>query len=46
MVFLGRVNGSEVAYGLLAELFWLVVFIVLSRWLFRHGLRRYSAYGG
>jgi ABC-2 type transport system permease protein len=45
-IFLGKVQGMDLLYGLLAELIWTVVFIVLSRILFRLGLRRYSAYGG
>jgi ABC-2 type transport system permease protein len=45
-VFLGKVQGPDLVYGLLAELAWAVFFVVLSRWLYRLGLRRYSAYGG
>jgi ABC-2 type transport system permease protein len=45
-VFLGKISGSQLAYGLLGEFIWAVVFIVLSRWLYGRGLRRYSAYGG
>jgi len=45
-VFVGKVHGSELAYGLLQEFIWAVVFIGLSRWLYHVGLRRYSAYGG
>jgi ABC-2 type transport system permease protein len=45
-VFLGKVKGSDLWTGLLAELFWAVAFIVLARVLFRMGLRRYSAFGG
>ncbi len=45
-VFLGKIRGEELVWGLLGELAWAVVFFVLSRWLFRLGLRRYSAYGG
>jgi ABC-2 type transport system permease protein len=45
-VFLGKVQGADLAYGLLTELAWAVFFIVLARLLFRFGLRRYSAYGG
>jgi ABC-2 type transport system permease protein len=45
-VFLGKIEGAELAYGLLIELAWVTAFIVLSRWLYRLGLRRYSAYGG
>jgi len=45
-VFLGKIQGDDLAYGLAAEVGWIVFFIVLSRCLFRLGLRRYSAYGG
>jgi ABC-2 type transport system permease protein len=45
-VFLGRITGSDLLYGLLAEAAWVLFFIMLSRWLYRLGLRRYSAYGG
>jgi ABC-2 type transport system permease protein len=45
-IFLGKVQGADLAYGLFGEFIWAVVFIVLSRWLYRRGLRRYSAYGG
>jgi ABC-2 type transport system permease protein len=45
-VFLGKIEGEELAHGLLAELAWAVAFIVLARVLYRLGLRRYSAYGG
>jgi ABC-2 type transport system permease protein len=45
-VFLGKVQGVELVYGLLTELAWSVAFILLARVLFRLGLRRYSAYGG
>jgi ABC-2 type transport system permease protein len=46
VVFMGKVQGEELAYGLLIELAWGLVFFVLSRWLYHRGLRRYSAYGG
>jgi ABC-2 type transport system permease protein len=46
IVFLGEVQGRALVEGLLMELAWAVVLIVLSRWLFARGLRRYSAYGG
>lgn len=45
-VLLGKVEGADLAYGLLVELAWAVVFCVMARWLYRTGLRRYSAYGG
>ena len=46
MVFLGKVQGWDLVWGLLAELAWALAFIVLARLLYRVGLRRYSAYGG
>jgi ABC-2 type transport system permease protein len=46
MVLLGKVQGWDLVYGLLAEVAWAGLFIVLARLLYRAGLRRYSAYGG
>lgn len=46
MIFLGKVPPEALGRELLIQVFWAVVFIVLSRWLYRLGLRRYSAYGG
>jgi len=46
MVFLGKVEGPALETELLIQLAWAVVFFVASRWLYRIGLRRYSAYGG
>jgi ABC-2 type transport system permease protein len=45
-VFLGKVQGAELAQGLLVEVAWAVALIVMARVLFRRGLRHYSAYGG
>jgi ABC-2 type transport system permease protein len=45
-VFLGKVQGTDLILGLLAELIWAVVFIGVARVLYRLGLRRYSAFGG
>jgi ABC-2 type transport system permease protein len=46
VVFQGKVQGWSLVIGLLAELAWAGFFIVLARWLFQRGLRRYSAFGG
>ncbi|MBX6313836.1 MAG: ABC-2 family transporter protein [Isosphaeraceae bacterium] len=46
VVFLGKIKGRALVYGLLGELFWALFFLVLARWLFRIGLKRYSAFGG
>jgi ABC-2 type transport system permease protein len=46
VVFLGKVKGMALVYGLIGELVWVLVFLALARGLFKRGLRRYSAYGG
>jgi ABC-2 type transport system permease protein len=45
-VFLRKVEGMDLMYGLLLEAAWAAGFCVMSRWLYHVGLRRYSAYGG
>src|SRR3954469_20746938 len=45
-VFLGKIHGWDLAIGLLMQVEWLVLFMVLSRVLYDRGTRRYSAYGG
>jgi ABC-2 type transport system permease protein len=46
VVFQEKVRGEALAWELLTELAWAVGFILLARFLYRRGLRRYSAYGG
>src|SRR5690606_28100603 len=45
-VFLGKVEGEELARGLLAQGVWVCVFIVLCRVALERGYRRYSGSGG
>jgi ABC-2 type transport system permease protein len=45
-VLLGKIQGSDLIVGLVGEFLWALAFIVLARWLYNLGLRRYSAYGG
>jgi len=45
-VLLGKIQGTALVVGLVAEAGWVLFFIVLSRVLFHYGTRRYSAYGG
>jgi ABC-2 type transport system permease protein len=45
-VFLGKIHGSEMIWGLLAEAGWALAFFLATCGLYRLGLRRYSAYGG
>jgi ABC-2 type transport system permease protein len=46
MVFLEKKQGDDLVFGLLIELGWVIALMLLSRWLYRLGLKHYSAYGG
>jgi len=45
-VFLGKVQGAALAWGLAIQAAWVMVFCVLSRVVFALGTRYYSGYGG
>jgi len=45
-VFLGKVEGVEMWRGLMVEVLWVLFFVLLSRWLWSRGVRRYSGFGG
>jgi ABC-2 type transport system permease protein len=45
-IFLGKVTGSALAWGLAIQLAWTIFFIVASRVAFSFGVRRYSGFGG
>ena len=45
-VFLGKVQGQELAVALWVELAWVAFFIVASRVALNRGYRRYSGFGG
>jgi ABC-2 type transport system permease protein len=46
VVFLGKVRGWDLVQGLLIGVMWAAAMVLLARWLYARGLRRYSAYGG
>jgi ABC-2 type transport system permease protein len=46
MIFLGKVPGHELIWGLAIEAAWVLGLMILSRILYKRGLRHYSAYGG
>lgn len=46
MVFLGKIHGSALVWGLVGEAAWVAFFFFLARGMYRLGLRRYGAYGG
>ena len=45
-VFLGKVQGAELAWGLAIQLAWVLFFLGLCRLAFHLGVKRYSGYGG
>jgi len=45
-VFLGKVTGAELMWGLSVEFAWVVFFMLAARTTFRLGTRRYSGFGG
>lgn len=45
-VFLGKISGDELTYGLIAQACWLVFFMVACRVAMQRGFSRYSGYGG
>jgi ABC-2 type transport system permease protein len=45
-VFLQKIEGPDLVRGLLLELFWTVLFIILARVLYHRGVKRYSGFGG
>ena len=46
MVFLEKKQGMDLLIGLSIEAAWALGLMLLSRWMYRLGLKRYSAFGG
>jgi ABC-2 type transport system permease protein len=46
MIFLGKIQGPRLGQELLIGCAWMVIMVLVARWLYTRGLRRYSAYGG
>ncbi len=45
-VYLGNIHGTELWRGLAAQIFWVVLFYFLARWVWSRGIRSYTAAGG
>lgn len=45
-IFLRKIPDDELMTELLIEAAWLVFFIIVCRWMYSRGVRRYSGYGG
>lgn len=44
--FLGRLAGWQVAIGMCVQIFWTLVLLVVVRFVWKRGLKRYEAFGG
>ena len=45
-VYLGRTTGAELARGLLIQSAWVALFYLMARWMWKRGIRKYTAFGG
>lgn len=45
-VFLGKIEGQDLVIGLAVQAAWVVGFVLLSRYIFNRGVKRYSGFGG
>jgi ABC-2 type transport system permease protein len=45
-VFLGKVQGAELIWGLIMEMAWVAFFLAAAQVAYYYGTRRYSGYGG
>lgn len=46
VIFLEKVQGAELAWGLAIQVAWVVAFAFFARWQYQRGLRHYGAFGG
>lgn len=45
-VYLGRIEGTALAQGLVIQAAWVLAMLTLARWVWKRGLRHYAAVGG
>ncbi len=45
-IYMGKVSGNGIALGLLTQLFWVAMMYALARFMWRRGIKHYSAFGG
>ena len=45
-IYLGRVAGAELWHGLAIQLMWVLVAYAFARFMWRRGIKKYSAFGG
>ena len=45
-IYMGKISGQGIAFGLFTQLFWVLMMYALARFMWRRGIRKYSAFGG
>jgi ABC-2 type transport system permease protein len=45
-IYLGKSSGAELWRGLAIQSLWVIAAFLFARWMWRRGIRRYSAFGG
>ncbi|HVU08905.1 MAG TPA: ABC-2 family transporter protein [Verrucomicrobiae bacterium] len=45
-IYMGKVSGMELWYGLLMQFFWVLLTYALARFMWGRGIKKYSAFGG
>jgi ABC-2 type transport system permease protein len=45
-IYMGKISGNGVGLALLTQLFWVLMMYVLARFMWRRGIKHYSAFGG
>lgn len=45
-LYMGKISGADLWSGLLAQFLWVVIAYALARFMWRRGIKKYSAFGG
>jgi ABC-2 type transport system permease protein len=45
-IYMGKIAGTAIWFGLLVQLLWLLLAYVAARFMWRRGVKKYSAFGG
>ncbi len=45
-IYMGKVTGNGLVFGLLTQLFWVLLMYALARFMWRRGIKKYAAFGG
>jgi ABC-2 type transport system permease protein len=45
-IYMGKIAGAGVWFGLLGQLLWVLLAYVTARFMWRRGVKKYAAFGG